>query len=778
MRRTKEEVWDLMKDHKFHLRSFILYGRNGLCKEYGDENSPKFVGKENQYKVYSDNSFLAIDAENNKIEYLLDIKDVDKKYPDVRIVTRIGQPCYILKKPVFSIVYFPDEEPALLLDIVKFSIMDARNAENLDKPSDLVKSNKWILITRSGQVFANSNVDRNSFEDLYEADTETAVERVFNMDRIFKEFNDMDFLGRSFEVIYNEYISKVLPRYVYYKRDFLDTKSLLNVYNGTFGYKEPERKNSKNQDFIDRLQEYDILENSTAKISIGEIEAGIYDDNNIYRFSAVINRLNSKEDVVVIRIFPRESSKDYLRLYVNKNKAVYAFRNRDSEWIAMPTPSAYQPPVSYNIQYMDRYIDNVVHGTKLQYILPLMIEKGIDRNGDGVYALLKDPIAEEFVKSQYYLNEYSDIDQKLIREIFGKFNPKKRGFLSKVGMTKNQMELIYKYADLLVESAIVPFDEMAERHRYREDAKALKIRTKIQYIKSCFYCLKKVFAGDICEKEEYFDFTSVDFNTFEKVLDIVKGPRGNEAFTVENAMEVYYSTSRMAKNNNYRCLKILSKVHESYPPKAFQNVLEYLHNNVGKNVSYTMETFNGDIRHFNVPMEDLYCDYLDMVMELGEDCSWYPSVGRLYEEHQKITEKYNEFLRFKSNPEYINEHMKALAKEHKDLEYSDDEYMIFHPLTGDEIIREGIELKHCVGSYVSNVVNGNTSIFFIRKIGEKEKPFFTLELKDGVVRQVHGKCNCGTNTVLGLDDFIEKWAKEKKLKYSRRQASACLAAGY
>lgn len=778
MRRTKEEVLDLMKDHKFKLKSFILYGRNGLCKEYGDENSPKFIGKENQHKVYTENTFLAIDAENDTIEYLFNVRDADKKYPDVRIITKIGVPCKFLKNPLFSIVNFPDGEPAVLMDIVKFDIRYACTKEGLAKPSEIVKSDKWILITRSGQVFANYSSHSGPSDEIYEADTEVAVQRLFSIDRVLKEFNNVDFLDRSYYVIYNEYISKVLPKYVYYKRDFLSAKSLLNVFNGVLGYKEPERKKSKNQDFIDRMQEYDIIENNTSKISIDEIEAGIYDDNNRYRFSAVINRLNSKDDIAVVRIFPRESSIECLRLYVDKKKAVYAFLNRDNEWIAMPTPSAYQPPALYNIQYMDRYAGDIVAGTKLQYILPLMAERGIRNSGDGIYALLKDTVTEEFVKSKYYISETDYVDQKLVRNIFGKVNPKKRGFLAKVGMTKNQMDLIYKYADLLTDRDIELFNEMAERYSYRDDVERLKIRTKIQYIKNCFYCLKKVFAGDDCYKDEYFDFTSIDFFTFEKVLSLIKGPRGNDVFTLENLIELYYSTGRLAENKNYRCLQILEKVHKTYSPKAFQNVLEYLYENVGKNISYTTTRYTHCTYRHNSPMEEIYEDYLNMVMELGEDRSWYPPIEKLYEEHEKVLEKYNAFLRFKRSPCYINDHMKALAEKHKDLEYSDDKYTIFHPLTGDEIIDEGRELKHCVGSYVSNVVDGSTSIFFIRKISEKEKPFFTLELKDGVVRQVHGKCNCGTSTVDDLDDFVTKWAKEKNLKYSKRQAGACLAAGY
>ena len=47
------------------------------------------------------------------------------------------------------------------------------------------------------------------------------------------------------------------------------------------------------------------------------------------------------------------------------------------------------------------------------------------------------------------------------------------------------------------------------------------------------------------------------------------------------------------------------------------------------------------------------------------------------------------------------------------------------PQSGDEIRKEGEVLHHCVGSYVDRVARGETSIFFIRKSEEPNKPYFT-----------------------------------------------------
>lgn len=65
------------------------------------------------------------------------------------------------------------------------------------------------------------------------------------------------------------------------------------------------------------------------------------------------------------------------------------------------------------------------------------------------------------------------------------------------------------------------------------------------------------------------------------------------------------------------------------------------------------------------------------------------------------------------------------------------------PKDGDEIRAEGAALHHCVGGYVERVAKGETSIFFIRKAEEPEKPYFTMEWKNNDIVQCRGSHNCG-----------------------------------
>ena len=65
-------------------------------------------------------------------------------------------------------------------------------------------------------------------------------------------------------------------------------------------------------------------------------------------------------------------------------------------------------------------------------------------------------------------------------------------------------------------------------------------------------------------------------------------------------------------------------------------------------------------------------------------------------------------------------------------------------------------LNHCVRAYIDKVARGITSILFIRRMEEPEKPYFTLELSPkGEVVQCRGDHNCSCPEE--VEEFINKW---------------------
>lgn len=45
-------------------------------------------------------------------------------------------------------------------------------------------------------------------------------------------------------------------------------------------------------------------------------------------------------------------------------------------------------------------------------------------------------------------------------------------------------------------------------------------------------------------------------------------------------------------------------------------------------------------------------------------------------------------------------------------------------------------------SYAERIAKGETTILFVRKEAEPVTPYFTMEVRDGKVIQLRGKCNC------------------------------------
>ncbi len=88
-------------------------------------------------------------------------------------------------------------------------------------------------------------------------------------------------------------------------------------------------------------------------------------------------------------------------------------------------------------------------------------------------------------------------------------------------------------------------------------------------------------------------------------------------------------------------------------------------------------------------------------------------------------------------------------------------YTIFIPEDPQDIVKEGKALSHCVGGYVARHCEGKLTILFMRHIPDWNVPLYTIEMKDGEMRQVQGYNNRTENKPQGeakavLDTYL-KW---------------------
>lgn len=101
------------------------------------------------------------------------------------------------------------------------------------------------------------------------------------------------------------------------------------------------------------------------------------------------------------------------------------------------------------------------------------------------------------------------------------------------------------------------------------------------------------------------------------------------------------------------------------------------------------------------------------------------------------------------------------------FEADGNEFCIRVPHSLEEITREGSELHHCVGSYLGRHAEGHTNIIFLRRKGAEETPFYTIEVCNNKVVQIHGK----NNRWLGNDPeavpFVYQWLKERGIEFNK-----------
>ena len=99
---------------------------------------------------------------------------------------------------------------------------------------------------------------------------------------------------------------------------------------------------------------------------------------------------------------------------------------------------------------------------------------------------------------------------------------------------------------------------------------------------------------------------------------------------------------------------------------------------------------------------------------------------------------------------------------HKYLEYQDSKYSIIVPNEAEDVIAEGNNLNHCVGSYIGRISRGETFIVFMRKTDNIDESFITVEIKNNTIRTALGL----RNRTISKDekDFLKHYAEIKRLK--------------
>lgn len=115
-------------------------------------------------------------------------------------------------------------------------------------------------------------------------------------------------------------------------------------------------------------------------------------------------------------------------------------------------------------------------------------------------------------------------------------------------------------------------------------------------------------------------------------------------------------------------------------------------------------------------------DYMRMAKMMKIPVKKYPK--NLKEAHDKMCRIHEDF-----KEHHDIEKFKQSMKTYKTFErFSTQTFCMVLPARPGDIREEGRKLSHCVGSYITSVLNGTTCILFMRKKEEKDTPLVTVQL--------------------------------------------------
>jgi hypothetical protein len=154
-------------------------------------------------------------------------------------------------------------------------------------------------------------------------------------------------------------------------------------------------------------------------------------------------------------------------------------------------------------------------------------------------------------------------------------------------------------------------------------------------------------------------------------------------------------------------------------------------------------------------------DYAKMCKDM--DITWEKFPKSLKKEHDITSMNYKAI-----ESELKNKAFKNSVERYSELAYTTkkDKYEIIVPQIPSDLVKEGSALNHCIASYVDNVISGACKILFMRNKEDITKPFVSIEIRDGFVRQARGQSNKSIERIGGeAFEFFNKWIEKMELTF-------------
>lgn len=115
-------------------------------------------------------------------------------------------------------------------------------------------------------------------------------------------------------------------------------------------------------------------------------------------------------------------------------------------------------------------------------------------------------------------------------------------------------------------------------------------------------------------------------------------------------------------------------------------------------------------------------------------------------------------------------------------DYAGKEYVVTAPARVEDMIREGMNLHHCIsnsGCYWDRIERKESYLLFLRRAGEPETPYYTMEVEpNGTVRQLRTYYDRQHSDIDAAREFLKEWQQvvaERLTEEDRRMAGVSRA---
>ncbi len=257
--------------------------------------------------------------------------------------------------------------------------------------------------------------------------------------------------------------------------------------------------------------------------------------------------------------------------------------------------------------------------------------------------------------------------------------------------------------------------------------------------------------------------------TIYKMLKIgkkdLKEIRESKVFISPLFLKLYQRAIRDNSNLGPHEVKVIERaISDSYGYEKLEEILEYCSTKKAyKYLAKQKQKGKSNNGSLIITWRDYIEDCKKLKMDLNKEDVLFPKDVVIAHQNTIRQIKYKEDKALNKKIEKrLDELNKLYCFEYKEL--------FIRPVTSSlELIDEGKALNHCVGGYSRKYASGETNILVIRYKNKPNEPFFTVEVKDNSIKQVHGKRNCNPKNEVA--EFIELF-KIEKLKSKKVKLTA------